>query len=159
MTFLHPKYDDFKQSAFGDATGIRPSDIPGFSGTFSVDYDHELANSNHLIFHGDFHHELKVQVIEGLPAFIAKDPITQAVLPGGFQPGLDAAKPFTREVSEFNASLTYAMNNGLELTLWGRNLNNNRYINTIFDSPAQIGSVSAYTNQPRTWGGSVRYRW
>ena len=75
MTFLHPKYDDFKQSAFGDATGIRPSDIPGFSGTFSVDYDHELANSNHLIFHGDFHHESKVQVIEGLPAFIAKDSI------------------------------------------------------------------------------------
>ena len=51
------------------------------------------------------------------------------------------------------------MNNGLELTMWGRNINNNRYINTIFDSPAQIGSVSAYTNQPRTWGGSVRYRW
>lgn len=159
MTYLKPKYDDFKQSAFGDATGIRPSDIPSFAGTFSIDYDHEMANSNHLIFHGDFHHESEVQVIEGLPAFIVRNPITQAVVPGGFQPGLDAAKPFKREVSEFNASLTYALNSGLEFTIWGRNLSNNRYINTIFDSPAQRGSVSAYTNQPRTWGGSVRYRW
>ena len=80
-------------------------------------------------------------------------------MPGDLQPGLDAAKLFTREVNEFNASLTYAMDIGLELSLWGRNLTNDRYINTIFDSPAQAGSVSAYTNQPRTYGGSVRYRW
>ena len=156
MTFLHPKYDDFKNSAFGDASGIRPSDIPGFSGTVSADYDHALGNDDHVLFHVDFHHESKVQVIEGLPAFAVTNPATGVV---NFQPALDAAKPFTREVNELNASLTYAMSNGLELTVWARNLTDDRYINTIFDSPAQAGSVSAYTNQPRTWGGSVRFRW
>ena len=84
---------------------------------------------------------------------------TRNALARGLQPGLDAAKPFTREVNELNLSLTYAMRNGLELTVWGRNVTDNRYINTIFDSPAQQGSVSAYTNQPRTWGGAVRFRW
>ena len=158
MTFLKPKYDSFVNSAFGDATGVRPSDIPSFSGTFTVQYDHEFGNQDHLILHGDFHHESKVQVIEGLPGFILKNSTTGAVLPGGYQAGLDAAKPFTREVNEANASLTYAMHNGLELTVWGRNITDNRYINTIFDSPAQSGSISAYTNQPRTFGGSVRYR-
>ncbi|MGE3691795.1 MAG: TonB-dependent receptor [Novosphingobium sp.] len=157
MTFLHPKYDSFTQSAFGDATGIRPSDIPSFSGTVSVDYDHPLANDDRILFHADFHHESKVQVIEGLPAFIQRNPITQAVI--NFQPGLDAAAPFTREVNELNMSLTYAMKNGIEITAWGRNITDNRYINTIFDSPAQQGSVSAYTNQPRTWGGAIRFRW
>ena len=156
MTFLHPKYDDFKNSAFGDASGIRPSDIPGFSGTVSADYDHALGNDDHVLFHVDFHHESKVQVIEGLPAFAVTNPATGVV---NFQPALDAAKPFTREVNELNASLSYAMSNGLELTVWARNLTDDRYINTIFDSPAQAGSVSAYTNQPRTWGGSVRFRW
>ncbi len=155
-TFLNPKYDDFRNSAFGDATGIRPSDIPGFSGTFSIDYDHALGNDDHIYFHGDFHHESKVQVIEGLPAFFVTNPATGVV---NVQPGLDAAKQFTREVNELNASLTYAMSNGLELTVWGRNLTDNRYINTIFDSPAQQFSVSAYTNQPRTYGAAVRYRW
>ncbi len=149
MTFLNPKYDDFSNSAFGLLTGTRPSDIPGFSGTVSADYTHDLANDDSILFHVDFHHESKVQVIEGLPAF---------AVGSNFQPALDAAKPFTREVNEMNASLSYAMSNGLELTVWGRNLTNDRYINTIFDSPAQAGSVSAYTNQPRTWGGSVRFR-
>ena len=74
------------------------------------------------------------------------------------KPGLDAAKQFTRQVDELEASLTYAMDNGLELTVWGRNLTNDRYISTVFDSPAQKFSVSGYTNQPRTFGGSVRYR-
>jgi hypothetical protein len=31
-------------------------------------------------------------------------------------------------------------------------------IRQIFDSPAQIGSISGYPNQPRTYGASVRYR-
>ena len=159
VTYLDPKYDDFKQSAFGDATGIRPSDIPAWSFTVGAQYDHEFANSNHAIARVSFHHESEVQVVEGLPGFIVKNPITQLVVPGGFQPGLDAAKPFTREVNELDGSLTYAMSNGLELSIWGRNLTDNRTISTIFDSPAQLRSVSAYPNQPRTYGAAVRFRW
>ena len=156
VTYLDPKYDLFTQSAFGNATGIRPSDIPGISATFSAQYDAEMANDDHLISRISFHYESPVQVIEGLPGFITKNTTTRVVT--SYQTGLDAARPFRREVDELEASITYAMHNGLELTLWGRNLLDDRYINTIFDSPAQKGSVSAYVNQPRTWGGSVRYR-
>ena len=94
-----------------------------------------------------------------LPAFIQRNPITQEVLPGGYAPGLAAAREFTREVDEVDASLTYAMENGLEFAVWGRNLLNDRYISTVFDSPAQAGSVSAYVNAPRTYGVSARFRW
>jgi iron complex outermembrane recepter protein len=99
-------------------------------------------------------------VVDGLPGFITKHPTTRQPLPspGGFAAGIAAAKPYSRTVNELNASLTYAMQNGIEVTAWGRNITNNRYINTVFDSPAQTGSVSGYTNQPRTFGGSVRYR-
>ncbi len=155
-TFLQPKYDVFVNSAFGDATGVRPADIPAFTGSVSVDYVHAMANDDKVILHGDFNHQSKVQVVEGLPAFITKNSTTGAVI--SYQTGLDAVKPFTRENNELNASLTYAMASGLELTIWGRNITNNRQISTVFDSPAQIGSVSAYPNQPRMWGGSVRYR-
>lgn len=158
-TYLDPKYNDFKNSAFGDATGIRPADIPKWSMTLSAEYDLEIGDGGHLVPYISYHYESGVQVVEGLPGYIAKNPITGEVLPGGYQPGLDAAKPFRRQVDELDASLTYQMKNGLELAIWGRNLLNDRYISTIFDSPAQSGSVSAYTNQPRTYGGSVRYRW
>ncbi len=152
-TFLQPKYDDFKLSAFGDASGTTPAGIPKFSGTASIQYEHELNGGDELIFRADFHHESKVQIVEGLPNFVTT---TNGVRNN--QAGLDAAKPFTRQVNELNSSLTYAMQNGLELTVWGRNITDNRYISTIFDSPAQQFSVSGYPNQPRTFGGSVRYR-
>lgn len=159
VTYLDPKYDDFTNSAFGDATGITPADVPPISATFSGEYDHEMGNGDHVIVRGSYHYESKVQVIEGLPAFIQRNPITQEVLPGGYLPGLAAAQPFTREVDEVDASLTYAMENGVELAVWGRNLLNDRYISTVFDSPAQSGSVSAYVNSPRTYGVSARFRW
>jgi outer membrane receptor protein involved in Fe transport len=155
LTYLDPKYDDYKNSAFGDASGTRPADIPEVSFTLGAEYEHELANNDRIIARLSFHHESKVQVVEGLPAFSITNPLTGAV---NFQPGLDAAKPYTRQVDELEGSISYAMNNGLELTVWARNLTNDRYISTVFDSPAQQGSVSGYTNQPRTFGGSVRYR-
>jgi iron complex outermembrane receptor protein len=50
------------------------------------------------------------------------------------------------------------MENGLELSVWGRNLLDDRYLLSIFDSVAQPLSISGYPNQPRTWGGTIRYR-
>ena len=51
------------------------------------------------------------------------------------------------------------MSNGLELSVWGRNILDDRYISQIFDSPAQQGSISGYPNQPRTYGVAARFRW
>lgn len=159
MTYLDPKYDDFKQSAFGDASGTTPADVSPISATFSLDYEHQLANDDRLIFHGDFHYESPTQVVEGLPGFLDRDPITSGIVPASIPVALAAARPFQREVEEINASITYAMKNGLELSVWGRNLLNDRYLNLIFDSPAQKGSISGYINQPRTYGVSARFRW
>jgi outer membrane receptor protein involved in Fe transport len=156
MTYLDPKYDDFRRSAFGDASGTTPADVPPISATFSLDYEHRMANDDRLIFHGDFHYEAPVQVVEGLPNFLNLPGLTPDQALAG---ALGAARPFRREVEEINASLTYAMRNGLEFSVWGRNLLNDRYLSLIFDSPAQTGSISGYINQPRTYGASARFRW
>lgn len=108
------------------------------------------------MLHVDFHYEDKTHLIEGLPDFIDRDPITGVV--NSYQPALDVAKRFTRQVDSLNASLTYAMDNGLEFTVWGRNILNDWRIEMIFDSPAQIGSITGYPNQPRTYGLAARYR-
>tara|TARA_R110002049_G_scaffold33465_5_gene110248 strand:+ start:14731 stop:17118 length:2388 start_codon:yes stop_codon:yes gene_type:complete len=42
------------------------------------------------------------------------------------------------------------------LTLWGRNLTDEKYTNTIADTPAQTGRYNAYYNEPTTWGLTVR---
>ena len=69
MTYLDPKYDDFRDRPFGDQTGMRPADIPEVSLTIGAEYDHAFANGNHLIARASFHHESNVQVVEGLPGF------------------------------------------------------------------------------------------
>ncbi|MCW1381533.1 TonB-dependent receptor [Novosphingobium sp. KCTC 2891] len=148
FTYLDAKYDKFVLSAVGDLSGTLPAGIPSLSTTLGAQYDWALANGDHLILRGDYHYESPTQIIEGLPGFLDM----------GVAAAVDAARPFRREVSEVNASITYALANGLELTAWGRNLTNDRYLLNVFDSPAQPHSVTGYTNQPRTYGGTVRYR-
>lgn len=155
VTYLDPKYDSFVNSALGDASGNRPAGIPGISATWGAQYDHEFANEDHLIFRTDFHYESEVQIVEGLPNLALRDGAGNVI---SYEPALAAARPFTREVDDLNASITYAMRNGLELSVWGRNLLDDRYLNSIFDVPAQTGNIAGYPNQPRTYGVAARYR-
>jgi outer membrane receptor protein involved in Fe transport len=112
-------------------------------------WDQELASGDHLIARATFHFEDEVQIVDGLPGFLA----------GGQAAAIAAAAPFTRQVDELSASLTYVFTDmDLELSIWGRNLTNDRYILSIFDSVAQAGAISGYPNQPRTYGASARYR-
>ncbi|GBF58550.1 pesticin receptor [Candidatus Phycosocius bacilliformis] len=141
MTYLDPKYDDFKQSAFGDLSGVTPAGIAKLSYTLGATYVQPLANGERLTIRGDFFHEDKTQIADGLEGNRA------------------AAIPYTREVNTLNAGVLYTMNNGWELTLWGRNLTDDRYLTTIFAGVAQAGTVSGYPSQPRTYGVSAKYIW
>ena len=159
MTYLDPKYDEFLLSGVGDLSGTRPGGFSSLSATFGAQWDKPLGNGDHLILHGDFHYEAPFQLVEGLPNLVVKikDPVGR-VIGFDYTAAIAAAASRKQEVQLANASLTWAMHNGLELTLWGRNLLNNRTILQIFDSPVQLGSISGYTSEPRTWGGAVRFR-
>lgn len=151
LTYLDPKYDEFKVSSLGDLSGTKPASIPTVSMTLGAQWDQELGNSDHMILRGDYHYESKVQIVEGLPNYLGTPPNTAAAIAAGL--------PYTAEENQVDASLTYAMQNGLEFTLWGRNITNNRFLINVFPSVAQGKSVSGYPNQPRTWGGSIHYKW
>ncbi|MBC2653082.1 TonB-dependent receptor [Novosphingobium aerophilum] len=155
LTYLDPKFDSFLLSGVGDLTGTRPAGISPLTASFGVQWDQELGNGDHLILHGDYRYEAPFALVEGLPNLVQRNSSgaiisnTAAVL---------AAQSRKQEIKLLNASLTYAMANGLEFTVWGRNIGNQRTILQIFDSPVQIGSISGYPSEPRTWGGAVRYR-
>ena len=68
------------------------------------------------------------------------------------------ARNYTREVNQVNASLTFAMENGFEVTGYVRNLGDEQYLTQIFPSTAQAGSISGYPSQPRTYGVTARVR-
>jgi outer membrane receptor protein involved in Fe transport len=160
LTYLKPKYDSYPGSPFGDISNRAAASIPPISLTSTITWDHRLGNADRVVLRGDWHYESATQIEDGLPGFIDRNPITLAVNnpPAGYQPGIDEGRNYVRTVSEFDASLTWVSHTGFEVSLWGRNLTDNRYLSVVFDSPLQPGSVSAYANQPRTFGGSVSYK-
>ena len=154
LTYLEPKYESFVGSPVGDLSGLEVAGVHPLSVSLGATWNKELANGDRLILRGDYQYEAPVQIADGLVNFITLNPNgTQ-----NFQTARDAARAFTREINNVNLSLTYALDMGLEFTLWTRNLLDDRFITTIFPSVAQGQSISGYPNQPRTFGGLIRYR-
>jgi iron complex outermembrane recepter protein len=135
FTFLEPKYDSYVGSAFGNISGQQPAGIPELSTTLGVNYTTAISSGADLILSTDFHHEALVRINDN-PAY----------------------NIYKREVNDLSASATVRLENGLQVSLWGRNLTDAKYITTIFPSVIQSGSVSGYPNQPRTYGVAVKYK-
>ena len=143
-THLDPVFDDFPGSVLGDLTGERPGGIPSWAIATSATYTHEFGLSgNRLITRVDYNHESNTDINNGLPTF---------------NTALGNTQIFQREVNLVNASMTLALDSGLEVGIWGRNLTDDQYILTVFDGVAQAGTVSGYPSAPRTYGGVVRFK-
>ncbi|QCB56888.1 TonB-dependent receptor [Sphingopyxis sp. PAMC25046] len=141
VTYLDAKYDSFVGSAFGDLSGRKPAGIPDLAVSMGATYTHEFAGGTRAIAHVDYQYESPTQIVDGLNGFPES-----------------VAQNLKREVNQLNASFTLALTNGLEVGVWGRNLTNAQYLTTIFNAVAQAGSVSGYPSQPRTYGGTVRFK-
>lgn len=156
MTYLDAKYDSFEQSAFGDLSGTRPAGASPLSVTFGAQFEQPIGDKgDRLILRGDYHYEAQFNLVEGLPGLVETDAQGNII---SSTAAVQAAHEFQQDINDVNASITYAMANGVEVSVWGRNLLNDRTILQIFDSPAQPGSISGYPNQPRTYGVAARYR-
>ena len=154
FTYLDPKYDSFLNSAVGDLTGATPAGIPALSASMGGSYTYEFAGGTKFTVRGDYAYESDVQIAEGLPGFI----VTNANGTRNFQPALDIARQFRRQTDLVNVSATLELTNGFEISAWARNLLDDRFISTVFDSVAQSGSISGFPSLPRTYGGSVRFK-
>ena len=140
-TYLDPKFDLFTGgSAFNAAnnsvvptnlTGRSPSGISKHSVAVGGTYEIPISRDNGLIFHVDYALSSAFQIAQGLP----------------FKAGIES----------LNASLALELANGLEVSIWGRNLTKPQYNPVIFPSVAQAGSLSGYPPPPRTYGVSAKF--
>ncbi len=118
-------------NGIGDLSGAEVAGIAPFSGSFGAEYRRDTSFGEAFI-RGDFQYESEVRLLENLPEEI------------------------TRQVSTLNMSGGVNFNNGLEVLVWSRNLNNDEYYTSGFPTTLQGGSFSAYPNQPRTYGVTLR---
>lgn len=136
-TWLDPLYDSFVGglgiNGSTDLSGLQPAGIPELSTNTSATYNFNLGST---MSYARLEHvyEQDVQVVDNLPKSVA-----------------------SREVNMINASFGMTFASGLELNFWGRNLNGDEYLLSAFNSVAQAGSISAYPNQPRTYGATLKY--
>ena len=155
VTYLDPTFDSFEQSAQGDISGSRPSQIPEWTVIVGAQYEADLGNGL-LIPRVNYYWSSETQLVEGLPAFAVRGP-DGSIVDGA--PAIAAGLPFTSQVDNLTASLTYESDAGYSISVWGRNLTDDRNLGTVFDTPAQPQSVSGYPNDPRTYGITGRFRW
>ncbi len=143
MVYLDPKYNSFKQSAYGDISGSTPGAIPKLSTTLGAAYTFPVGGGDtNISLRTDYHYESQVRYFDGANPDLIN---------------------FTRQVDDLAASATLELGNGLQMTVWGRNLTNAKYITTYFPSVAQNfgnpgDSISGYPSQPRTYGVAVKYK-
>ena len=139
-TYLDPKFDLFTGgSAFNPATNnIVPTNLTGRSPGVSKHsvavggtYNLAVTESAGLIFHVDYALNSAYQIAQGLP--------------------------FKADIESLNASIALELANGLEVSVWGRNLTEPQYNPVIFASVAQSGSLSGYPPPPRTYGVSAKF--
>lgn len=141
-TYLDPKYNTFTGgSAFNPATnnivptnlsGRTPSGISKHSVSVGGTYAIEVGGGNELVLHTDYALSSAYQIAQGLP--------------------------YKAAIESLNASIAFAFENGLELSVWGRNLTEPQYNPVIFASVAQSGSLSGYPPPPRFYGASAKFK-
>ncbi|MEL8054874.1 MAG: TonB-dependent receptor [Pseudomonadota bacterium] len=142
-----PEYDEFSDAAVplgsdedlidgvadrvGDLSGQTPSGIPETSLFFGAEYTHDFSDTMSGFLRADYVYESDVQVVDNIE-------------------GLN------REVGTLNASFGVDWENGLNVTVWGRNINDDEYFTSGFPTTAQDGSVNTYPNAPATYGVTLR---
>jgi len=135
FVYLDSKYDSYVGSQFGNISGRSVGGIPKLSTTLGATYTAQLNDSAALILNTDYHSESKTVMND--------DP---------------TAAQYKREVKDLGAAVTLRLDNGLQFSLWGRNLTDAKYLSVIFPSVVQTGSISGYPNAPRTFGVSAKYK-
>ena len=137
--FLDPKYDEYLNApGIGGPTDLSGTKVPGvseFSANTWARYTFEIGSDISGFVRGEYYYESDVQIISNVPESIA-----------------------SREVGTINASVGLRWLNGFEAMLWGRNLNDDEYLQSAFPTTVQpAGNYSGYPNQPRTYGLTLSY--
>ncbi|MEM9570854.1 MAG: TonB-dependent receptor [Pseudomonadota bacterium] len=149
-TFLDPTYDTFTAGENVNADGSRtPADnsgtqVSGVSDVItstSVLYEFDAFANWSGFFRADWQYESDSDFFDG---------------EGNSPANALLGNRFDREVDIWNASLGFTSENGLGVTLWGRNIFDHEYITTAFPGVAQAGTFSGYPSQPQTYGVTVR---
>lgn len=136
-TFLDPVYDEFVGSAAGDISGRDVEGVHKESVATSVTWNWESGSLDGYVRAGYQYDS---------PIIIRPEP--------GYTELLEAYGHHERERNLLNMSAGVNFDN-MSVTLWGKNLTNDKFLVTAFPAVANTTQHSGYPNAPRTYGLTV----
>lgn len=117
---------------YRDISGTTPASIPDLTFSLTGNYRFDVSETTDGLFRIEYFHEAKHQ---------ATDTVSEDIAP--------------REIDMFNAALNFTnRDNGLSVTLWGRNINDEEFIQTAFNVPGS-DSQAAYPAPGAIYGITV----
>ena len=137
-TFLDPVYDEFVGSAAGDISGRDVEGVHKESIATSVTWNWESGSLNGFVRAG----------------YQYDSPVTIRPEPG-YTELLEVFGHHERERSLLNMSAGVNFDQ-VSVTLWGKNLTNDKFLHTAFPAVANTTQHSGYPNAPRTYGVTLR---
>lgn len=138
FTRLTAKYDRFENAQIADSqvvsySGMKVAGVPTFSARVGIGYSRKIAQIGSIHAHAQFTYSSPVRIRQDYPEY-------------------------KRKTSKVDASISWqSRNRNMEISLWGRNIFNNRWLVQVFPGVLQPGTVSGYPNQPRTYGSRIRF--
>jgi len=137
-TLMDPIYDSYVgASGLGgapvDLSGEEPSGISNSNFTGSITYQFSLNGGIEGYVRTDYIHESKTRTATNVP------------------------ENLTREVGTLGLSAGLEFSNGLNVRLWGRNINNDEYFTGAFPGVVQAGTFNIFPNEPRMYGVNLTY--
>jgi iron complex outermembrane receptor protein len=147
-TYLEAKFDSFAKAActtlatvnpctgnnvFHDVSGNATGDVPKWSVSASAVYTANLGHGYSSFLRGEYDYTSSYLSSNTVPAAYS-----------------------TSSVSSVNASLGISTPYKLDLTFWVRNLTKDNSLIASFNTVIQSGSYSAYPNEPRRYGVTIR---
>lgn len=151
-TFLDAEYDSFEGASVtlgseldladgaldgaGDLSGRTPFGVPDVSTTSSANYEFSLNGWDWFV-RGDWQYQTEIDLRD--------DPVQQA-----------AIDDIPTEFNIINASLGFATEGGIGVSVWGRNILEEEFIFGAFPTTAQAGSFTGYRSSPATYGVTVK---
>ena len=130
-TLLDPVYDSFTQSAQGDLSGQKPAGIHETSLSIGGTYSFQMGSMDAYIS-GDYQFDDEVQTNDGIPPEISSE-----------------------ENKNLNLSAGVTTENGLRMSVWGRNVTDHETVTTAFPTVGGTMGIFGYRNQPRTYGVTI----
>jgi outer membrane receptor protein involved in Fe transport len=118
-----------------DLTGEPKDDAPEWTGTTNLTWDKPIGNNLALFMRGEIYYRGE--------RFTAGDNDINSLVGGS---------------TLLNASIgIHNIDQTWDVRIWGRNLSNEDYPDTMFDTVVQPGTYSGYPNDPKTYGITARF--